>query len=310
MFGHTLQKEMKWMQAPVVDHAGSLKEMSQYIPKFDRSPFSGNKYLDVINRHPKDEHATPVSVGVVSKHYQLVQHTQVYDKALKAIESADINIADVSAQMSLTEYGERMALIIELPDSMQIDPGDGKKMSLNLCFFNSVDGSSSFRVLLGWFRFVCSNGMVVGSASTDYRKRHNHNLHLEDVDRLLKDGMHYAEIERNQFKQWIHQSVTAEQITQWANGPIATKWGVKAATRAFHIATKGCDAKLLKFSPKAPPSEKKIELGDTVPGSDTPSTNMFAASQVLTWLASQRRDIEDQLCWQGDIPDLMRALIK
>jgi len=37
---------------------------------------------------------------------------------------------------------------------------------------------------------------------------------------------------------------------------------------------------------------------------------MFAASQVLTWLASQRRDIEDQLRWQGDIPDLMYALTK
>jgi len=37
---------------------------------------------------------------------------------------------------------------------------------------------------------------------------------------------------------------------------------------------------------------------------------MFASSQVLTWLASQRRDIKDQLRWQGDVPDLMRALTK
>jgi len=53
-----------------------------------------------------------------------------------------------------------------------------------------------------------------------------------------------------------------------------------------------------------------IKLGDKVSGSDKPADNMVAASQIQTWLASQRRDIEDQLRWQGDAPDLMRALTK
>jgi len=37
---------------------------------------------------------------------------------------------------------------------------------------------------------------------------------------------------------------------------------------------------------------------------------MFAASQVLAWLASQRRDIEDRIRWQSDIPELMHSLKK
>jgi len=310
MFGHTLQKEMKWMRSPVTYHDGSLQEISQYIPEFKRIPFAGNQYLDTIERRPMNHTNGTVSVGVVSKQYQLVQHSHVYAKAVNAIKDADINLDDISAQMSLTEYGERMALIINLPESMQIDPGDGKKMGLNLCFFNSVEGSSGFRMLLGWFRFVCSNGMVVGSANTDYRKRHNQSLHIDDMHKLLTNGMRYATNEGNQFKQWFHQPLTPERITEWVDGPIAKKWGVKAATRAYHIATQGRDATVIKFTPKAPPSEKPIELGDFVSGSDKPAENMFAASQVLTWLASQRRDIEDQLRWQGDIPDLMHALTK
>jgi len=310
MFGHTLQKEMKWMRSPVIYHDGSLQEISQHIPEFKRIPFAGNQYLDTIERRPMNHNDGAVSVGVVSKQYQLVQHSHVYAKAVNAIKDAGIKVDDVSAQMSLTEYGERMALIINLPDSMRIDPGDGKEMGLNLCFFNSVEGSSSFRMLLGWFRFVCSNGMVVGSANTDYRKRHNQSLYINDMNNLLQSGMHYATSEGDQFKQWFHQPLTPERITEWVDGPIAKKWGVKAATRAYHIATQGRDATVIKFTPKAPPSEKPIELGDFVPGSDKPADNMFAASQVLTWLASQRRDIEDQLRWQGDVPDLMRALTK
>jgi len=310
MFGHTLQKEMKWMRSPVIYHDGSLQEISEHIPRFTRTQFSANKYLDVITREPQSETASPISVGVVSKQYQLVQHRSIYDKAVKAINDADIKIDDVSAQMSLTEYGERMALIINLPASMRIDPGDGKEMGLNLCFFNSVEGSSGFRMLLGWFRFVCSNGMVVGSANTDYRKRHNQSLNIDDMNKLLQSGMRYATSEGNQFKQWFHQPLTPERITEWVDGPVVKKWGVNAATRAYHIATQGRDATVIKFTPKAPPSKKPIELGDFVPGSDKPADNMFAASQVLTWLASQRRDIEAQLRWQGDIPDLMHALTK
>jgi len=309
MFGHTLQNEMKWMRSSVIYHDGSLQEISEHIPQFTRTQFSGNKYLDAITREPQSENASPIPVGVVSKQYQLVQHRHVYDKAVNAIKDADIKFDDVSAQMSLTEYGERMALIIKLPDSMGIDPGDGEKMALNLCFFNSVEGSSGFRMLLGWFRFVCSNGMVVGSANTDYRKRHNQSFHINDMNKLLQSGMRYATSEGEQFKQWFQQPLTPERITEWVDGPVEKKWGVKAATRAYHIATQGRDAKVVDFAPKAPPSKKDIELGDTVEGSDKPADNMFAASQVLTWLASQRRDIEDQLRWQGDIPDLMRSLI-
>ena len=310
MFGHRLQNEMKWMRSKVHHHDGSLESISHRIPEFTRSAFSGNDYLDVITRKPQSDIATPTSVGVVSRQYQLVQHKHVYDRAVKALDAVGIDHGDVSAQLALTEYGEHMALIITLPNSMRIDPGDGKEMSLNICFFNSVDGSAIFRMLLGWFRFVCSNGMVVGSANADYRKRHDKNLHVDDMNALLQGGLRYATREAEQFKQWVQQPVSAEKLTTWIDGPVVKKWGVKAATRAYHIATEGRDAKVIPFTPKASPSEKPVELGGFVPGSDTPAANIYAASQILTWLASQRRDIEDQLRWQGDIPDLMRALIK
>lgn len=37
---------------------------------------------------------------------------------------------------------------------------------------NSYDGSSSFRILLGLFRFACCNGLIVGNSFEEFRVRH------------------------------------------------------------------------------------------------------------------------------------------
>ncbi len=42
-----------------------------------------------------------------------------------------------------------------------------------IVLLNSHDGTSSYQMLAGMFRFVCSNGMVCGETTSDVRVRHN-----------------------------------------------------------------------------------------------------------------------------------------
>jgi hypothetical protein len=42
-----------------------------------------------------------------------------------------------------------------------------------IILLNSHDGTSSYQLLAGYFRFVCSNGLIAGSVSTDVRVRHS-----------------------------------------------------------------------------------------------------------------------------------------
>jgi hypothetical protein len=42
-----------------------------------------------------------------------------------------------------------------------------------IILLNSHDGTSSYQMLAGMFRFVCSNGMVCGETTSDIRVRHN-----------------------------------------------------------------------------------------------------------------------------------------
>jgi hypothetical protein len=49
-----------------------------------------------------------------------------------------------------------------------------------IVLLNSHDGSSSYQMLAGCFRFVCSNGMVFGDTHSDIRVRHSGNI-LDNV---------------------------------------------------------------------------------------------------------------------------------
>jgi len=66
-----------------------------------------------------------------------------------------------------------MALTFTLPDEFDFNPGDGHVLNLSLQCVNSVDGRCRLRIMLGWFRFICGNGLVVGTARSSQRFIHN-----------------------------------------------------------------------------------------------------------------------------------------
>ncbi|MBS0230371.1 MAG: DUF945 domain-containing protein [Proteobacteria bacterium] len=55
-----------------------------------------------------------------------------------------------------------------------------------IILLNSHDGTSSYQMLAGCFRFVCCNGMVCGETAADVRVRHNGNVVGEVIDGAFK----------------------------------------------------------------------------------------------------------------------------
>ena len=52
---------------------------------------------------------------------------------------------------------------------------------LQLIITNSFDATSAFKMMLGFFRFVCSNGLAVGTSYETFSHRHVGNI-IEEVD--------------------------------------------------------------------------------------------------------------------------------
>jgi hypothetical protein len=183
-------------------------------------------------------------------------------------------------------------------------------MSMRLECFNSVDGSTRFRALMGWFRFVCSNGMVVGVTDSDVRRRHVGDLGLDDVERVLSCGVQEAIQERKTFEQWRKKEVNHTTLVPWINKELKNKWGFKAAARLYHICRTGHDAEIVGQYKKHTPVTIPVSLAGVVPGAPAESRNLYDVSQSLAWLAKERRDLQEQLAWREGIQDLLTPLIQ
>lgn len=312
----------KWFNSFVTFHKGTLSDIRRHIPDFERRSFALtqpgkessriNERLDTIVRKPFGQDRNFIPVGVVSKEYALVPHTDVLDvviRSLESIESLKMSLGAVRTDLSLTEYGERMELSIYLPEEYSFDPGDGHPMALRLECFNSVDGSTRFRALMGWFRFVCSNGLIIGVTQTDVRRRHVGDIHLEDVGKVLTTGIKKSKKEKRNFEKWRKQMVQPPKLSKWIATTLHKGWGFKAAARAYRICTTGHDADVLGPYTDNTPLTVPVRQTDRVPGAPINSGNLYDVSQVLAWLAKERRDVQEQLQWREQISGLLKPLM-
>jgi hypothetical protein len=309
----------KWLNSPVMDYEGTLDEIRQFIPTFERRAFALtqsdnersrlNERLDTIVRLPFQDDRSSVPVGVVSKDYTFIQHTAVLDMAQQALRSVKIDPATVWAELALTEYGERMSLSLYLPEAYQYQPEDGHPMDLRLECTNSVDGSTRFRVLMGWFRLVCSNGLIIGVTRADLRRRHVGAFHIGMINSVLLSGLKDAEEDKRNLRKWFSKKVTLPALSAWIERDLRKLWGFKAATRAFHIARTGSDAEVLGPYKDNTPLSIPVRLSSPIPGAPRQARNLYDVSQILAWLAKERRDIQEQLDWREQIPDLLKPLL-
>ena len=82
-------------------------------------------------------------------------------------------------------------------------------------------------------------------------------------------------------------------------------WGFKAATRIYRIVRTGHDAKIVgQYKGRTPTTIETAAL-KPVPGAPAQSRTHFDVSQVLAWLAKERRDVQEQVEWREQIPALL-----
>jgi len=310
----------RWLNSPVKSYEDTLFNLRRHLPDFERRPFAiarenglpsqVNERLEAIVRKPIEGDSAFIPIGVVSKHYVLVSHKHVLASAVEVLEKQGIDPEESRAEMTITEYGERMRLCIYLPDDYAFDMGGSHEMAMRLECLNSVDTSVRFQALLGWFRFACSNGLVVGTTRSDFHRRHVGDLKVEDIGEVLKRGLADASEERVNLDQWCKIQVPLDKVTSWVEKDVRKEWGIKAATRAFHIIRSGHDVAIAGSYKEQTPLSIAVQMRKRVPGAPDKAQNAFDVSQVLAWLANERNDIGEQFDWRQRIPGLMRALLK
>jgi Domain of unknown function (DUF932) len=317
-------RERHWLNLPVRGRTeGTFEDVLNALPHFGRQPFAMasvngdelgvNSYLDMIYRLPIRQSERPIPVGVVSKNYRLVDHHQILRSIQQSLASRGLDLGKVRVVAEWTIHGERAHFSVIFPREGHFTMGtveNGDEMRFRIEIFNSVDGSCRLMAIAGWLRFVCSNGLIIGTALMQLRQQHRRQLEIEEIGRLVGDAIESTRSDKALFERWMSASVDKSVLVSWIDDEVCALWGVKAAVRVLGITSDGWDVEpvgdLRNRKPSKITTNRISEV--PVPGIDAPVGNLFGVSQVLSWVAGQRGEISEDFEWRSQVHDLIAKL--
>ncbi len=94
-----------------------------------------------------------------------------------------------------------------------------------LHLFNSYDVTWPFTVLLGAFRSVCGNGLVVGKKFLHFKRRHVYELESMGLEEEVETALNRFGNQAEQWRHWAGTRLTEEAFTDIIE---AMKFGKKA----------------------------------------------------------------------------------
>lgn len=312
-----------WHGRAVKEGAGLICDLRQSLPSFTKSPLrigqGENQYLSLISRDPlidlgdavssKDRMSIPVA-AVSRSEYQLVQHHRVLDSVLSALRTIEFSPDPelLHAELRLSEYGARMWLSFLLP-RYGFDPGDGHRVELKVNCLNSMDSSFAVRVHLSW----CRAGSPIETMGPEFRQNHNQSFRPSQIETFLTKQLNQLSEEEDLYRRWYRTKFRKDPFTDWINQTVAKKWGAETAARAHHIVNNGSDCKVVDKRKRTEVKaheldvEKTLELFELL-GFES-AKNTYHIHLVLSWLANEKKAIEEQLKRTRQISDLLAALL-
>lgn len=278
------------------------------LADLDRFGMAANNYMDLVVKCPgKAPDGPQTPVGMVSKTYNLIQHRDVLREAVNFVERAGGEKVDV-VEVCMTPNAERFFLKIDFGPKFHTSP-DGSDIGLQLLCRNAVDGTCAVRASLGWFRFVCANGLAVGVTIKKVRLVHREGSDLRSIFGVLNEQMEVVDDEKKDLQKWTAQKINPGELCQWVDSFLAEKWGPLAASRVWHICSSGRDAAFAPPFRREPASVRSVKLLDPVPGSEAGADNIYAVLQALSWVASHRANIAEADCMIREIPRIVQPLL-
>ncbi|RLI66829.1 MAG: hypothetical protein DRO67_00200 [Candidatus Asgardarchaeum californiense] len=143
-------------------------------------------YRAVVDRN------TDRTFAIVKDGYKVVKHEDVINQ-MDELCAEFPEYGTPTREVWLSNYGGRMKTRWTFTDvDFEITTLSNGKPDIvhpTMETFASYDTSLAHRTLVGGFRVVCSNGMIVGKILGEYKRKHTASLELGIAKAVLTDGM-------------------------------------------------------------------------------------------------------------------------
>lgn len=298
------------------DSEGTWAVLKERLPSFREAVFqmgpkqSPNPLKKLIVRNPDASHRDELPIAAVSPTYRLVQHRELIQECLEGLRDGGIDPDGLHCSLTLSDFGEMMEFKIQLPETFNFVPSDGHSLALRVECFNSVDESCRLMVLLGWYRFVCGNGLIIGNSRVEFRNRHSRGLDVRPIRKILSQSLADVSRDLEKMKEWEALEINRDRLILWVDQVLANRWNVSSASRVLHICQTGEDGELESTNQRLLAPKRVFLRTHGVPGARFPAFNVFDVAQAMSWIASRRKHPEERIEWQLEIPHLLEDFCK
>jgi len=144
--------------------------------------------------------------SIVSNDYRLIRHEQAIEKVERFIHGHNLMSGYVVATEFFNDLGRMRRTYRFSSISVKISKDDAVCLTLHL--FNSYDLTWPFIVLVGAFRYVCANGLVISRKYYQFRKRHVFCLEDVALEADLKSSIKKFHLQAQEWSDWAEVPMT------------------------------------------------------------------------------------------------------
>ena len=156
---------------------------------------------------------TGLVLGIHSMAYKLVRNEDVFPVFEEALHDSGLDLTGMTIKDELSYGGARTHRLYRFPaHKALVDNGDG--VDLQLRVINSYDGSAAFSTLVGAFRFLCSNGMVLGDRFAQSYGRHTKGLEPQHMVHQVARTAELFMDETSKWRRWADRIITDQDAAE------------------------------------------------------------------------------------------------
>jgi hypothetical protein len=256
-------------------YRGIFKDICSHVPgPFSVVPFQHEGLVNPLYRVICSDKGMPLSI--VTKSYVLIDHCDVVESLARSLRELERDILPYPAEIYVGDGGAKFSLRIILPDIL-FDPGDGHPVAGRVEILNSVDRSIPFRLNMGHFRLVCSNGLMMWKSTVDLLAFHiKGRLDKDKVDDALAEGWKHLPRKGDSYRA-LYNTRIPPKFTGELLRRIGRVWGSPEAAEINQAWTHGIYRKA------------------QVPGVNTPAETLWDIYNSLIWISGRSRDLASQV---------------
>ena len=146
-------------------------------------------------------------LSVVGKGYNPVDHVDAFKTAEEVIKLSDLDIKGITRKTECSHDGARAYSIYTLPEHKVNLGRENDDVALTISARNSFDGSWSFTVEVGGYRFICLNMQVFANNFAIHKSKHTSGLNLQRVADKLSEAVKFYDQETELWQEMVDTKV-------------------------------------------------------------------------------------------------------